>query len=113
MIVVIENSLPFSRGERSRGLPGPAGIGGKFRTAMTPTRLLVQGASGDMPQPADHRAIQPRRGTGHLPAGRLVHNRHELVREPRHRATDTDTTHIRAPTDTVHPTPLGDIALHH
>src|SRR3984893_2450980 len=43
----------------------------------------------------------------------LVHERHELVWETRHRATDANTSNVWAAADSSHPSALSDIALHH
>src|SRR5690349_3792296 len=45
--------------------------------------------------------------------GRLVHERHELVRKARHRARDADSADIRTPTNPAHPTAFGHVAVHH
>ena len=44
---------------------------------------------------------------------RLVHEGHELVREPWHRAADADAADVRAAADSGHPSPLGDVAINH
>src|SRR5580704_18942857 len=60
-----------------------------------------------------------RPAVGHYRAGRkqrtrgLVHERHELVRKTRHRAPDADTPDIWASANSVHPSTLSDVALHH
>ena len=56
--------------------------------------------------------MSPRRHRRDARAGRLVHERHELVGEPRHRAADADPADVRAPADTVDPSALGDVAFH-
>src|ERR1700691_1040672 len=44
---------------------------------------------------------------------RLIHERHEFVRESRHRTSDANPTDIGTPADASHPTALPDVALHH
>src|SRR6185369_12262243 len=44
-------------------------------------------------------------------AGRLVHERHELVREARHRAGDADAADVRTAADAVHPAALRYVAV--
>src|SRR6476646_2862478 len=53
---------------------------------MAPLRFLVDGALGDAPQRTEHRAGKSAGAGGHPAARRLVHERHELVGEPGHRA---------------------------
>ena len=43
---------------------------------------------------------------------RLVHERHELVWEAWHCATDADTPYVGAPADSAHPASLADVTLH-
>src|SRR4051812_43125936 len=45
-------------------LPGTGRAGIEFGARMPPARLLVDGPSGDMPQAADHRAVQSRHRRG-------------------------------------------------
>src|SRR5919112_2419624 len=95
--------------------PLPVGTvaGGQLSAGLAPLRLLVHRLGGDVTQGADDRAVHAAGRGRHLAAGRLVHERHELVREPGHGAADADAAHIRAAADAVEPAPLGDIALDH
>src|SRR5258705_11421184 len=93
-------------------LPGAAGSGGELGALVAPAWFLVDSALGDAAQTADHGPVQTRRGARELAARRLVHERHELVREPRHGAADADAADVRAPADAVDPPALGDIAVH-
>src|SRR3974377_2447115 len=68
----------------TRYSPGSAGSGGELVARVAPARLLVDGALRDTPQVADHGPVQTHRGARQLAARRLVHERHELVREARH-----------------------------
>src|SRR5690349_19089346 len=80
-------------------------------TTLTPLRFPVEGVLGESPQRlhgfAVHRAARGR----DPPAGWFVHERHELVREARHRAADANATHVRAATDAVDPAALGHVAV--
>src|SRR5215467_5862859 len=79
-------------------LPPLALVSGEERLARrAPLRLLVDGLPGDAAEAADRGAIEPGRRGRHLAARWLVHERHELVREARHRAPDADPAHVRAP----------------
>ena len=80
---------------------------------LAPLGLLVDGLVGDPPQPPDHGAVDAAGRRGHPPAGRLVHERHELVGEARHRAADADAADVGAAADAVDPAPLGDVAVDH
>src|ERR1700712_3548513 len=106
-VVVIEFCLSLA----SRHLPGALRSCGQFLARMPPTRLFVQSASGDVAQIADHRPVEARRGGRDLAARWLVHERHELVGEARHRAPDADAAHVRAAADAVDPAALRHVAL--
>src|SRR6266540_3548525 len=59
-----------------------------------PLGFLVHRPQGEASQRADHGAVHGGRGRGDPRAGRLVHERHELVRETRHGAGDADPAHV-------------------
>src|SRR3954462_5342635 len=94
------------------GSPGPLRAGDELGSWSPPLGFLVDGPRGDGPQLPDGRAVH----AGHLGrergAGRLVHERHELVREAGHRAADADAADVRAPADAVDPAALRHVALH-
>src|ERR1700757_4533655 len=94
-------------------LPGAGRSGFQFRAGGGPLGLLVDRTGGDWAQTADPPAIHPRPCCGHLAARRLVHERHELVREAGHRAADADAADVRAAAHAVDPAPLGHVALDH
>ena len=50
---------------------------------------------------------------GDFCAGRLIHERHEFVREARHGAANADAAHVGASADARHPAALGHVAIHH
>src|ERR1700684_4399049 len=76
-------------------------------TLRAPLRLLVRGLRGEAAQGPDHGPVHAAGGGGHLRPWRLVHERHELVREAGHRAGDADAAHVRAAADPVDPAALG------
>src|ERR1700753_743339 len=88
-------------------LPGAVCARGEFVALVSPARFLIQSPVCDSAQAADHRSVQTRCGGGILAAWRLIHERHELVREPGHGATDADATDVRAAADAVDPASLG------
>src|SRR5919198_4737252 len=93
--------------------PGRPEAGREFFALVAPPGLGVDGVQGYRSQPADQPAVRPaRRGRDHGP-GRLVHERHELVREPGHGAGDADAADVRTAADAVDPPPLRYVALHH
>src|SRR5690242_19014254 len=94
------------------GLPGAGGAGLQLAAGLAPLRLLVDGVRRDLAQAADRVAVEADGCGRELAAGRLVHERHELVGEAGHRAADADAADVRAATHAVHPAPLGDVALH-
>src|SRR4030081_2432710 len=59
---------------------------GELAAFVAPLRFLVHGAHGDLAQTAHHVAVDAADGRRYLRARRLVHERHELVRETGHRA---------------------------
>src|SRR6478609_6737121 len=87
--------------------------GAEFGALHAPLRFLVRGLSGETAETADHRAVHAARGRRHGRARRLVHERHELVREAGHRAGDADAADVRAAADTVDPAALGHVAVDH
>src|ERR1051325_4097455 len=86
--------------------------GGELRLAGSPLWLLVGAAIRDVAQETDDAAGNPANTRPHERAGRRIHERHELIREAWHGATDADAPDVRATTDAVHPSPLGHVAIH-
>src|SRR3954451_2269908 len=76
-----------------------------------PLRFLVDGLRGDAPQLPDEVAVGAAGQCRDGAARRLVHERHELVRETRHRAADADAADVRAAADAVDPSALRHVAL--
>src|SRR5580704_17696671 len=70
--------------------------GQKLPTWCSPLRLFVHRVFGDAPQTADHLPVDTARHGGNPSSGRLIHKRHELVREARLGAADADPTDVRA-----------------
>src|SRR5947207_3607631 len=96
-----------------RWSPGLLVAGEELVALLAPLGLLVGGPRGETAEGADDRAVHGARGGGDLGPGRLVHERHELVREAGHGAGDADTAHVRAAAHAVDPAPLGHVALDH
>src|SRR5215468_11515543 len=87
--------------------------GRELAAGSTPLRFLVERVDGPSAQRADHRAVEAARRRRDAAAGRLVHERHELVGEARHRAADADAADVGAAADAAHPAALGHVAFHH
>src|SRR5208282_3809539 len=87
--------------------------GAEFGALDAPLRLLVQGLGGKAAEAADDGAVHAAGGRRYRRARRLVHERHELVREAGHRAGDADAAHVRAAAHAIDPAPLGHVALDH
>src|SRR5580692_1406198 len=87
--------------------------GAKFRALDAPLRFLVQRLRGKAAEAADNRAVHAAGGRRYRRARRLVHERHELVREAGHGAGDADAAHVRAAAHAVDPAALGHVALDH
>src|SRR6476620_1944131 len=96
---------------RGPHLPGAGRSGLEFLAGMPPLWFFVHRATCDLAKVADDRAVQTRCRRGNLTARGVVHERHELVREAWHRASDADTADVRAATDAVDPSSLGNVAL--
>ena len=86
---------------------------GEFRSCMPPSRFLADGVIGDAAQLANEPAVNPAGKRRNRRPGRLVHERHEFVGESRHGAANANPAHVRTAADTVHPSALGDVAIHH
>src|ERR1051325_3456776 len=84
--------------------------GVEARARVPPLRFLVNGLFGEPAECPDDAAHELIRRRGHLAAGRLVHERHELVGEAGHRAPDADAADVGTAADAVHPSALGDVA---
>src|ERR671911_2127660 len=90
--------------------PPPRVVAGReLLLVVAPLGFLVYRRVGYAPEPPDHGAVDLDRVCRERRARRLVHERHELVREARHRAADADAAHVGAAADLVHPAPLSHI----
>src|SRR6266436_218818 len=87
--------------------------GAEFGALNPPLRFLVQRLGGESAQAAYYRAVHAAGGRRHRRARRLVHERHELVREAGHGAGDADAAHVGAAAHAVDPAALGHVALDH
>src|SRR5687767_14754426 len=79
---------------------------------FAPLGFLVDRPGGDVPQRSDCPAVDADRRGGQLSTGGLVHERHELVGEAGHRATDADATDIGTAANAVDPATFGHVAFH-
>src|SRR4028118_428764 len=93
--------------------PARVVAGGELLLVVAPLGFLVDRVVGYAPEAPDHGAVDLGHARRERPAGRLVHERHELVRETWHRAADADAADVRASAYPVHPTPLGHVAVDH
>src|ERR1700722_2508969 len=84
-----------------------------FASVIAPLGLFVERAVGDLAETADQSPIGLDENGRDAAARRLVHERHELVRETGHGAADADAADIRAAANTGDPATLGHVALHH
>src|SRR5579859_747256 len=94
-------------------LPGLLEAGQELVALLAPLGLLVGRPRGEAPERPDDRAVHAARRRRDPCSWWLVHERHELVREARHRAGDADATHVGAAAHTVDPATLGDVAFDH
>src|ERR1700726_4636773 len=79
---------------------------------MTPLRFFINSGVRNRTQFAQHAAPQTNDLGGERGTRRRVHERHELVREPRHRAADANPTDIRATANAGHPAAFRHVAVH-
>src|SRR5579864_6612251 len=87
--------------------------GGEFGPRMPPFRFLVDSSLGQTAECANSAAIGACRSAGNLGARRLIHERHELVRESWHGAPDANAADVGTAADTGHPSAFGYIAVDH
>src|ERR1700741_2192685 len=87
--------------------------GGQVGAALAPLRLLVERLGCVPAEGTNDGAVHAAGGCGDAGARRLVHERHELVREAGHRAGDSDATGGRTTAHTVAPAVLGYVAFDH
>src|SRR6202012_3919659 len=111
MIVVIGVCSLSSAEKSCPALPGAVCARREFVALVPPARFLVERAVGDAAQAAYHRAVEARCRGRHFAARRLVHERHELVRDPGHGAPDADSADVRPAADAVDPASLRHIAF--
>src|SRR5580693_278760 len=78
---------------------------------MTPLRFFVHCGVSKRTQSSDGLAVDTDRGGGDFRSRWFIHERHELVRETRHRAADADTSDVRASPDASHPAALWHVAI--
>src|SRR3984885_744494 len=87
--------------------------GGQFRSWMPPFGFLVDSCIGETAERSERASPQCDRACRERGSRRFVHERHELVRKPRHSAANAYPADVWTPADTCHPAALGDIAIHY
>src|SRR5262245_22886496 len=93
--------------------PVPAVPGQEIGALLPPLGLLVRGLQREAAQRAYDAAVDHRSAGRHAAARRLVHERHELVREAGHRTGDADAADVGTTADAVDPAALGHVAFDH
>src|SRR6266850_7413666 len=78
-----------------------------------PLRFFIERGLREIAQGANGFAVSHHRRRRKNRAGWLIHERHELVGESRHRTANTDAAHVRTAADTVYPSALADVTLNH
>src|SRR5947199_8271980 len=78
---------------------------------MAPLGLLVHGLIRDPTQLANEWAVAAGDRRRDASAGGGIHERHELVREAGHRASDADAADVGTAADSGHPPPLWHVAV--
>ena len=87
--------------------------GEKFRTRLAPLGLFILGVVCDGAQSSNHGSVALNGGGGEARPRRLIHERHEFVREARHGATDANAADVGTTSDTGHPSALGHVTIHY
>src|ERR1700722_3913118 len=80
-------------------------------TPVSPTRFFIERSLSKPAQSVNCFSVCGHGGGGKQGAGWLVHEGHELIRETRHSAANTDPTNIRTAADSCHPTTFPNVAL--
>src|SRR4029453_13952986 len=81
--------------------------------AMPPLRFFIDSPFGNAAQTSNQLSIDSADPCGNLAPRRFVHKWHELVREPRHRTADANSSHVWTAADAVDPAPLGHVPFDH
>src|ERR1700690_3438835 len=80
---------------------------------MPPLGLFVHGVLRDRAQRPDRFAIRTDAAGRDPRARRLIHERHELVRESGHGAAYANAPDVRTTPNPSHPSALGNVAIDH
>src|SRR5215831_12643349 len=80
---------------------------------MAPLGFLIDRLLRNASQTSNHLSVNSTDPCGNFASRRFVHERHEFVREPRHRTADADSANVWATADATDPAALGHIALDH
>src|SRR5262245_7199320 len=87
--------------------------GGERAALLSPGGLLVERGASEIAQRTHRAPIHQHRRRRHARAGRLIHERHELVGKPGHGAADANAADIRTAADAVDPTATRHVAVDH
>src|ERR1700728_942429 len=80
---------------------------------MPPLGFFVHRVLSDRTQRPDGAPVDANRAAGDVRPRRLIHERHEFIRESWHRARDADAAYGRASANSRHPSALRNVAVHH
>src|SRR5580698_416683 len=93
---------------------GPGGIArGQLTPGVPPLRFFIEFPVGICSERPNDASVKGDADGRDVCAGRLIHEGHELVGEPRHRAADADATDVGTAADAGHPSPFRHVAIHH
>src|SRR5215471_12912249 len=95
----------------SSTLPARVVAARELRPVVMPPGLAVDAPIGEATQRADEHPVGLEQHRRQRTARRLIHERHELVREARHGACDADAADVWAAADALHPAALGHVAI--
>src|SRR4029434_3058089 len=80
---------------------------------MPPLRFFIDSPFSNAAQTSNQLSINSADPRGNLAPWRFVHKWHELVREPRHRTADANSSHVWTAADAVDPAAFGHVAFDH
>src|SRR3984957_17242009 len=85
---------------------------GEFCARMAPLWFFIDRDVSKRAQRPDRLSVKGDAGGRNLRAGRLIHERHELVGKTRHGAANADASYVRAPSYASHPAAFWHVAIH-
>src|ERR1700752_4909670 len=80
---------------------------------MAPFGFFVDSILGYRSQSTNCAAISADRSARHMSAGRLIHERHEFVREAGHGTANTNAADVGPPANSRHPPAFRNVAVDH